>query len=325
MQDVQPLLNLNVKCVLCNSEAMRGDRTGVGPHYYDCPNCGKFRISHTLLTRLEVDKNDSRRLAAVSYHLWATEGKTECVRLDDDTFDRLLEHGVIPSPEEQRELAILACGKESQGRLGRFSVILGQWRARTGSLTWVEFENLLKELEREGIVTLTPLSTHGKYSVTMTFRGLTEYKNVLHGKTKGKRVFMAMPFSPPYGPLVRKAYEAFKAAVGETGFELINPLLEEHRSGLIDHRLQVEIRRSRFLVADLTGKNLGAYWEAGFAQGLGKIVVYTCQDSYFKRKNAIHFDTAHHTVIKWNADDMAEACTQLASLIRNDFPDEAIM
>jgi hypothetical protein len=247
------------------------------------------------------------------------------VQLDEETFDRLLSNGTIPSPEDQRELTILACGKQSGERLASFRVELLQWRARTGSLTLSECENLLKELAREDIITLLQIpAERDRYSVTITLKGLIEYRRILRGKTSGKRVFMAMPFSPPYGQLVRKAYEAFKGAVAETGFELMNPLLEEHRSGLIDHRLQAEIRRSRFLIADLTGKNLGAYWEAGFAQGLGKIVVYTCEDRYFKKRNAIHFDTAHHTVIKWNADDMNEACIQLASLIRNDFPGEAI-
>jgi len=33
-------------------------------------------------------------------------------------------------------------------------------------------------------------------------------------------------------------------------------------------RMRLEIRRSRFAVVDLTHGNRGAYWEAGFAEGL---------------------------------------------------------
>ena len=39
----------------------------------------------------------------------------------------------------------------------------------------------------------------------------------------------------------------------------------------------VEIRRARFLLAELTGDNSGVYWEAGYATGLGRPVFYTCQ------------------------------------------------
>ena len=53
------------------------------------------------------------------------------------------------------------------------------------------------------------------------------------------------------------------------------------KAGLIDDRLRVEIRTSRFLIADLTHENAGAYWEAGFAEGLGKPVIYTCEKSKF--------------------------------------------
>jgi nucleoside 2-deoxyribosyltransferase len=59
----------------------------------------------------------------------------------------------------------------------------------------------------------------------------------------------------------------------------------------------VEIRACRFLIADLTHANNGAYWEAGFAEGLGKPVTYTCKKSEFAK--ASHFDTNHHLTVLW--------------------------
>jgi len=35
--------------------------------------------------------------------------------------------------------------------------------------------------------------------------------------------------------------------------------------------------------------NPGAYWEAGYAEGLGKPVIYTCEEAKFVE--ASHFDT----------------------------------
>jgi hypothetical protein len=71
---------------------------------------------------------------------------------------------------------------------------------------------------------------------------------------------MAMKFGDP--TLDRMFTECFKRAVAKTGFEL-RILSENARAGLIDDRLRVEIRQARFLVADLTHSNPGAYWEAG--------------------------------------------------------------
>lgn len=45
-------------------------------------------------------------------------------------------------------------------------------------------------------------------------------------------------------------------------------------AGNIQARLEVEIRKARFVVAELSHHNNGAYWEAGFARGLGKPVIY---------------------------------------------------
>jgi nucleoside 2-deoxyribosyltransferase len=63
------------------------------------------------------------------------------------------------------------------------------------------------------------------------------------------------------------------------GFKLTR-LDDDPKAGIIDDRLRVEIRTSRFLIADLTHENRGAYWEAGFAEGDGKPVIYTCRKGH---------------------------------------------
>ena len=64
------------------------------------------------------------------------------------------------------------------------------------------------------------------------------------------------------------------------GFDLFKSD-DEPRAGLIDDQLRVDIQSSDFLIADLTHDNLGAYWEAGYAEGLGKPVIYTCEQENF--------------------------------------------
>ena len=89
----------------------------------------------------------------------------------------------------------------------------------------------------------------------------------------------------------------FRAAVAQTGFEL-RRLDDEQPAGLIDDRLRVEIQSARFLIADLTHGNRGAYWEAAYAEGLGRPVIYTCQHSKFAETS--HFDTNHHLTVLWD-------------------------
>jgi hypothetical protein len=113
----------------------------------------------------------------------------------------------------------------------------------------------------------------------------------------------------------------FKPAVKQTGFDLFK-LPDRPKAGLIDDRLRVEIQTSRFLIADLTHDNLGAYWEAGYAEGLGKPVIYTCEKSKFE-KDPPHFDTNHYLTVKWDGENPKEAAEELKATIRATLPSEA--
>ena len=101
---------------------------------------------------------------------------------------------------------------------------------------------------------------------------------------------------------------------------------DDPRAGLIDDRLRVEIRACRFLIADLSHANKGAYWEAGYAEGLGKPVIYTCDNTVFddpENPNKPHFDTNHHLTITWDREKPQEAAEKLKATIRATFPDAA--
>ena len=45
----------------------------------------------------------------------------------------------------------------------------------------------------------------------------------------------------------------------------------------IDDRIIAGIRQARFVVADVTGLRAAVYYEAGFAEGLGTPVIWTCR------------------------------------------------
>jgi hypothetical protein len=100
-------------------------------------------------------------------------------------------------------------------------------------------------------------------------------------------------------------------------------------AGLIDDQMRVALRTSRFVVADLSHGNRGAYWEAGFAEGLGRPVIYTChKDSWDKVENGerlVHFDTGHLLTIPWELEKLEEAGKQLTATIRATLPAEAQM
>jgi nucleoside 2-deoxyribosyltransferase len=129
----------------------------------------------------------------------------------------------------------------------------------------------------------------------------------------------------PFGAdSVREAFEkCFVRAVDRAGFEL-RPVTDGQPAGVIDDHIRVAIRRARFVIADLTGGNHGAYWEAGFGDGLGKPVIYTCEADQFEKQKT-HFDTNHCLTVPWSLNDLPAAENRLVATIRATLPAEAKM
>jgi len=80
------------------------------------------------------------------------------------------------------------------------------------------------------------------------------------------------------------------------------------------------MQTARFLIAELTEENRGAYWEAGFAEGAGKPVSYTCEKGHISE---VHFDANHHLIAEWEEENLELAKTKLKATIRASFPADA--
>jgi hypothetical protein len=78
---------------------------------------------------------------------------------------------------------------------------------------------------------------------------------------------------------------------------------KEHNNQITDE-MMAEIREAEFVIADFSGDSRGVYYEAGFARGLGRPVIYCCRESDFGK---LHFDTQLINHIKWSdADDLRQ-------------------
>ncbi|TAD90849.1 MAG: hypothetical protein EAZ99_04750 [Alphaproteobacteria bacterium] len=111
-----------------------------------------------------------------------------------------------------------------------------------------------------------------------------------------------------------------RRAVAQTGYQL-KRADDQQKAGLIDAQMRLDIKNARFVIADLTHGSHGAYWEAGYAEGLGKPVIYTCRADVFEKENGTHFDTNHHVTIKWSYNDPKPAMDRLKATIRYTIPE----
>jgi nucleoside 2-deoxyribosyltransferase len=87
--------------------------------------------------------------------------------------------------------------------------------------------------------------------------------------------------------------------------------------------MAVEIRTARFIIAELSHHNNGAYWEAGFARGLGKPVIYMYNRT-IGSSPIPHFDVGSDHIIFWEQDKPEKAAEELKAVIRATLFAEAI-
>ena len=99
--------------------------------------------------------------------------------------------------------------------------------------------------------------------------------------------------------------ESFKNAISRCGYIPRRIDEKEHNNQIVPEIL-FEISRSKFVVVDVTYPNYGAYYEAGYAEALGKEVIICCRDKEFNGDSRPHFDIAQKSTIVWKDEDDLE-------------------
>lgn len=160
-----------------------------------------------------------------------------------------------------------------------------------------------------------------RVELQLNWAGWERYATLRRHEDSSFTAFMAMKFG--YADLDAALEDHFKPAVQATGFTL-RRVTDAQGAGSIDDQMRVGLRTCRFVISDLTHASRGAYWEAGFGEGLGKPVIYTCREDHWKEEGT-HFDTNHLVTVVWNPAKMDEAMAQLKATIRATLPDVAKM
>ena len=308
-------------CPVCQSGLLKdaqkdGRRDTV---HFDCPRCGHFALSVTALTNLPgIMRGKSEASAKLSHALRRASDSSSHEFFSTDTIDEVLKRP-LPRPKEQADLLIRWIAQNSPGP-GELMLISPETHAGViGAKTAAGFALVVDHLFSTGMLTgqqIRASNAQGSAQAALSFAGWEYFERLARGSVVYRKAFMAMKFGDP--ALDRMLNHVFRPAAASAGFDLFK-LDDVPKAGLIDDRLRVEIQASDFMVADLSHDNLGAYWEAGYAEGLGKPVIYTCEQKKFEETKT-HFDTNHHLTIVWHADRPDAAASALKATIRATLP-----
>lgn len=138
----------------------------------------------------------------------------------------------------------------------------------------------------------THLYTNGAGRIRIMPNGYVRLDALKGRSVTGKNAFVAMQFGEATQPL----REAIRKGIADAGYNATF-IDEVQHNNLITPEILKYIRDSKFVVVDLTHQNNGAYFEEGYAMGIGKPVIQLCQ-----KDTKLHFDIAQKNTIMWDTE-----------------------
>lgn len=293
-------------CPICFHTAKINSQNGFDGEEVKCPRCGNFRIFATAIAALPSTLlTDERRKANASG--WVREHQD--VLITTDTISQL---NVLPTPSyEERKRKLLAFFQQQSRTLGQLVRLDDNTIRVLMGFTWStrqEVDFLLDTVEKDALV---EKNTSSEYRLTAK---AYDYLAQLIVNPISKTGFCAMWFDKSVDSLWSKAIEP---AIRDAGYQPLKINEKEHVNR-IDDEIFADIRRSRFVVADFThgvsGVRGGVYFEAGFAQGLGLPVIWTCRKDMLS-EDKLHFDIRQYNFLEWSEDNLDDFKNRLQKRI----------
>ncbi|GHU34327.1 hypothetical protein FACS1894105_00900 [Clostridia bacterium] len=175
----------------------------------------------------------------------------------------------------------------------------GRWEQLKGIV------EVLKEIDYFKVKQFRPehkqnSSAENMISFSFTAKGWEYLQTLQKDNDVIPQCFVAMSFSDDMKPV----REAIRKGIELSGYNAVIMDEIQHNKQIIPEMLY-QIRQSKFVVAELTEHNNGAYYEAGYAAGVGKEVIHICKEATFKKDG--HFDVKQIATILWETvDDLTD-------------------
>lgn len=286
-------------CPICKSVSTSSSPGGLDGEVVNCPRCGEYKITRNAAVNwqsslLKTPMSDARRFIANSSG-WIREHQNELI--DSNGIERLLK---LPTPSyDERKRKLLDFLQKQSTTLGLELQLDSAMLQRLLSACWCTDDNeisfLITSAAADALVELGA-------GLRLTAKGY-DYLSQLNKNPDSQIGFCAMWFDDSVNRLWDNAIEP---AMKNAGYEPLRIDKKDH-ANRIDDEIFADIRRSRFIVADFThgdsGVRGGVYFEAGFAQGLGLPVIWTCREDMLSG-NKLHFDIRQYNFLGWSENNL---------------------
>lgn len=324
------------KCPICGKENIDINCNSINDklYYYECSDCGGFFAPHGRIhfnDRPPLKKYDIPKLKS---YLFYHPSDKRAVFLSSDDYDKYITDEYVEVYNLTPEMVENWYPKNFNDKIDKILLWISNKSRFMGDEVTVSIEDLcllffmynkldisnvshnwgnefrfiIKYLLKNGLIgnysaehlkTLTQTVILQKaITFVLTEAAWQKIYDLQKYQANNKNVFVAMKF----GKETQALREKLKEGLEGYNVRIMDEI--EHNHQIVPEMLY-EIRNSKFVIAELSNHNNGAYYEAGYALGLGKEVIHICQKS--ELSNGLHFDVAQvNTIVYENIDEIPE-------------------
>ncbi len=306
-------------CPLCGIECEIFDSTIPFSKAVNCKRCGDFNISERAIRHLDQRKNKLYTISGVirnfsEQHKDSDDSNpmfaiNDEMITDNTTFQTTFVNKEPKTISEKTSLLLQYIARNSNEKPGTsvlitidddYPIVFGKDKD--------ELYFYINYLDKRGFfdtynINSTTIRLQGaktKYKLSLTFEGWVEIEKLQKPNIESKQVFIAMCFAPELNEIFDQGIEPLgdKDDESYTGFNMYRVDKESFNNEKICDKIVAEIKKSRFLIADVTKHRPAVYFEAGYAMAMGLPVIWTCKDEQ-KEKDDCCFDTRQYPHIFW--------------------------
>lgn len=338
------------QCLFCmkgviNDEKARFKRTDT---FYICKRCGCIYLTEEAVDYFKSERYSPDDKAAISITLrenWERGGRQSLAdkKLTSFYLKSIVSQFRHLDPIEKMDHALIRLDKSSNYVGDKINVNAEDDYPLYYCKRSTEVIEILKLLFDEGF-TLAPDPGNPHIYPSITAKGYQRLREIKKPNLASRLCFVAMWFAHEmndvFDKAIKPAIEFVEPGEANPRYQAVKIDNVEHVNDINDEII-AQIRRSRFMVCDLSGYSGGVYFEAGFAHGLGLEVIYTCRKDWTKeeslidssmnevstlfdsegreiavKKEGVHFDLAHRNRIEWEPDKLENFKTKLTNRIK---------
>ena len=284
--------------------------------FYNCKYCKKYHLDTSFSKDILSNKISIKDKTKLTHMLYVAPNDNYCrkVAISKNNIQELLATERMPSLTNRMKnvLEYFVCRTDFFGHMLIYSI-----KELYRELYCVHGNELINILNSLNLFLNCTFENHDNEAIVKVLvlpAGMQYYEDNIKTRNDSTQAFVAMWFDPTTEQLYKKIYNAItgnpnankNSAEYGAHYNIMRIDKKEHIN-YIPSEIISEIKRSKFMVADLSGYRGGVYYEIGYAEGLGIPVILTCNNKWFddhKDENdvlysGVHFDLKQKNILQW--------------------------